>query len=218
MSEVLIATETVLLVLLSGLVLALLRSHAEILRRLEALGDGAAVPKPARRAGGTSAAPVAGTSPAGDALLLAFEPGGPESLLAFLSSGCASCRHLLETLPGAPRALPGIERLIVVTKGAEEEIPARFRDVAAAGLVVMSSQAWERYSVPGSPYFVHVDGTTGTVVGEGSAPTWERVASLLGDASDDARGGRDAPHRVDAELAEAGLEAGDPSLYPSRSG
>ena len=34
-------------------------------------------------------------------------------------------------------------------------------------LVVMSSEAWDAYGVPGSPYFVYIDGATGSIVGEG---------------------------------------------------
>ena len=40
------------------------------------------------------------------------------------------------------------------------------------------------FGVPGSPYFVYVDGT-GRIVGEGSAATWPAVATLMGQAQSD---------------------------------
>jgi hypothetical protein len=40
--------------------------------------------------------------------------------------------------------------------------------------------------VPGSPYFVLVDGPAGRVAGEGTSDRWEQMASLLGQAVEDA--------------------------------
>jgi hypothetical protein len=72
--------------------------------------------------------------------------------------------------------------------------------------------------VPGSPYFVHVNATTGRVAGEGTAATWEQVVSLVSRAAADARrarvGGR-GEERIDEELTAAGILPGDPSLYPA---
>ena len=82
---------------------------------------------------------------------------------------------------------------MVVTHGAERERPARLRKLAAPGIpVVMSSQAWRDYSVPGAPYFVLVDGS---IRGEGAAASWAALSSLVGDAIEDAResGGRLGP-------------------------
>ena len=50
----------------------------------------------------------------------------------------------------------------------------------------MSSQAWTDYAPPAVPYFVYVDGD-GTVGGEGSAASWDRVADLLRRARNDTR-------------------------------
>jgi hypothetical protein len=44
--------------------------------------------------------------------------------------------------------------------------------------VVMSSEAWDDYEVPGSPYFLLVDGTPATVVAEGEASTWDAVQRI----------------------------------------
>ena len=74
-----ISVETVLLVILLVLVAGLLRSHAEILRRLE---DRPGAPGPARprrrghsdrrRPGAPGAPPIAGPTPDGDAISLDF--------------------------------------------------------------------------------------------------------------------------------------------------
>ena len=50
---------------------------------------------------------------------------------------------------------------------------------------VMSSEAWDAYGIPMSPYFVLVDGTRG-VIGEGAAASWAQVIDLLGKAAADA--------------------------------
>jgi hypothetical protein len=215
--DLLVATETLLLCLLGLLVLGLLRSHAEILRRLETGAGASAIPPPAARIAGRPARDVAGLTPSGDARSYALHPGSPDTLLAFLSSGCSSCANLLE---GLRRNLEvaSTTRLIVVAKDPAEEHAARFEPVAANAHVVMSSRAWADYAVPGSPYFAYVDGRTGTVVGEGSAPTWERVQSLLADALEDASTVRgDSPSRITEELRAAGVDADDPTLYPSRA-
>src|SRR5207249_1185681 len=95
------------------------------------------------------------------------------TLLAFLSSGCTTCRSLWEALAedDGP-ALPDRSRLVVVTLGPDEESPARLRRMAPAHTpVVMSSDAWHDYRVPGAPYFIWVDGA-GRVLGEGSSRSW----------------------------------------------
>jgi hypothetical protein len=68
----------------------------------------------------------------------------------------------------------------------------------------MSSQAWEDYGVPGTPYFVLVEG--GAIQGEGVATTWDALASLVGDAIEEQRG-------VEQRLAAAGIGPDHPSLF-----
>ncbi len=60
----------------------------------------------------------------------------------------------------------------------------------------MSTQAWEDYGMPGSPYFVLVDGAAGRVAGEGSATSWQQVVRLCGDASADRGAARRAAPRT----------------------
>jgi hypothetical protein len=198
----LVSVETVLLVLLVVLVAALLRSHAEILRRLGPEGD-PGVPAPPERIRTDTAAPeLAGVTPTGDAVKLAFR--GTPTLLAFLSSGCTSCGAFWEKL-GDSRPAPEL-RTVIVTRGTDREQVAKLRRLAPDDVpVVMSSQAWRDYAVPGTPYFVLVEDSA--IRGEGVATTWSALASLVGDAIEDERG-------LDERLAAAGVGPDHPSLYP----
>ena len=159
----LVSVETVLLVILVVLVAGLLRSHAEILRRLGPPGSepdfaDAGVPTSAapRRASGTPAAPIAGVTPGGDAIALDLSaPGAGDAPRLPLQR----LLHLRGLLGRAGRAqLPAGVEAVVVTHGSERERPAAPAQLAADGVpVIMSSQAWIDYEVPGSPYFVLVD-------------------------------------------------------------
>jgi hypothetical protein len=219
-----VSVETVLLVLLIVLVVGLLRSHAEILRRLGPPGaDSARIPDTlsppnataAVRSAGTLPPAIAGLSPDGDALALDLAGAvGAPTLLAFLTGGCTTCAGFWDTL-AEPR-LPAGVRTVIVTHSAERESPSRIRKLAPARIpVVMSSAAWQEYAVPGAPYFVLVDGV---VRGEGVATTWEALASLVTDAIEDQRGsGTESRGRhIDRVFAAAGIGPEDPSLYPGR--
>ena len=109
--------------------------------------------------------------------------------------------------------LPDDVRLVVVTKdGAEESISVLQRLAPAGVPVVLSSAGWVDYQVPGSPYFVLVDGTEGRVRGEGTGAHWDQVKNLLRQADDDASdSSREV--RIDRELLAHGIAPGDPSLY-----
>lgn len=215
MTDVLVGAETLLLVLVSLFLVALLRSHAEILRRLELIDGTSALPQPREARGAVRPAPdLLGTTPDGGARRISLRPGGPDTLLAFLSTGCSTCGRLLDALESSSPPLPPATRLVVVTKDREVERVRRLRAASGAVEVVMSSAAWTDYGAPGSPFFVHVDGATGTVAGEGSAGTWEQVADLLTDALDDHRDAVAAP-RIDATLEAAGIGPGHASLHPA---
>ena len=155
------------------------------------------------------------------------------TLIAFLSSGCATCAGFWRDLHRPDRlALPAHTRLIVVTKGPDMEVPAEVAAQSPPNLpVVMSTEAWSDYEVPGSPFFVMVDGSSGRRIGEGVANSVQQVADLVRRSQTDAGGyppaasrsraaaeGLDGPERErdnDRELAAAGILPGDPSLYPS---
>ena len=245
---VLVVALLVAVALLGVLVVGLLRSHAEILRQLHELGagredtaPGAAAARPADApfevrddvlppAGvvGTQAHDLVGLTPAEETALVSVVGTEHDTLLAFLSSGCSTCQDFWDVF-GSPRdlGLPPGTRLVVVTRGPEAESESTVRRLAPDRLpVLMSTEAWEEYGVPGSPYFVLVDGAAGRVAGEGSASAWEQVVRLCRDASSDraasiarhraAGDTGDGPHRearADRELAAAGIVPGDASLY-----
>ena len=251
----LVAAQTVVLILMAVLVAGLLRSHAETLRRLpaepgeEPEGQDGGPPElqivspPEREEDDFPAIDVAGATLEGDAMKVSLSAGAPHTLLAFLSSGCLTCANFWHALrPDAREALPGYARPIIVTKDSAYESPSKLRELAPADIpLVMSSTAWEDYSVPVAPYFVYV-GEDGQVLGEGAAENWAQITSLFRDAlldleeserTDTAVGepaeGRSAPagsrarparagERLDDEdetLEAAGVRPGHPSLYPA---
>lgn len=222
--SILIAVETLVLVLLTLLVAGLLRSHAEILRRIGETGGTSrteASELPPGRDHATPAMDVVGTTPRGDAVKVAVTGARENTLLAFLSTGCLPCVPLWESLSSSnPPVLPDRTRLVLLTKDPSHESTSKLRALAPKGtLVVMSSAAWEHYGVKGSPYFIYVDGPSGHVHSEGTAGSWEQALSLLQDALLDAIPGREGDgsaeriRRADTELAVAGIHPGHPSLW-----
>lgn len=230
MIAVLLLIETALLALVVVFVVGLLRSHAEILRRLAAVegdgADGGTVPE--RMVGAsTDAFDIVGETLAGDSVKVRLGPGSPTTLLAFLSSGCAACGPLWESLQRDSR-VPAGARLVIVVKGPAEESATRLRELAPrAREVLMSTEAWRDYSIPGSPHFVLVDGGSGQVAGRGTAASWEQIVSMVEQAVSDtshsatetapsrARTTSERAGRAEQALAAAGITAGHPSLYPA---
>jgi hypothetical protein len=231
----LIVVEAVAIVLLALLVVGLLRSHAEILRQLHELGVGrdespgstSVDLRPRTGAGSAPAHDLAGSTPRGEAVAVGVAGAEHDTLLAFLSSGCLTCAGFWDALRQERElGLPAGSRVVIVTKGSGEESESAIEALSPPGIaVVMSTQAWLEYEVPGAPYFVHVDGPSGRSVGEGTAVTWDQVVGLAARAADD-RMARRAPAtdrdsdrsreaRIDEELMAAGVHPGDPSLYPT---
>jgi hypothetical protein len=194
-------------------------------------------PLPGERSS-TSAPTIAGVTPTGDALAIAVSGNDQVTLIAFLSSGCATCAGFWEAFQTPEHlGLPDGIRLVVVTKGPEMEIAGEVQAKAHSRLqVLMSTDAWGDYEVPGSPFFVLVDGSAGRRIGEGVANHFSQVAELVRRAQVDTQafgigtrsegaspsrafaGGLDGPAREsanDQELRAAGILPGDPSLYPS---
>jgi hypothetical protein len=243
----LVVAVTFVVLLLGVLVAGLLRSHADILRSLHELGVGVgdpasgfepssarndAQPIPTWSETSTPSRPaptVTGVTPTGDARAIAVNNTDAFTLLAFLSSGCATCASFWETLQ-TPESLelPQGTRVAIVTKGPDREIPAEVARITTGRVpVVMSTEAWLEYEVPGSPFFVLVDGTSGSTVGQGVAPHIEQLLDLIRRAEHD-RGQHRRSHRrpsthrngpereadADEVLQMAGIRPGDPSLYP----
>ena len=246
----LVVLEGLVIVVLAVLVVGLLRSHAEILRALHELGasvyaDDEAVgsvdspvpfrtrpgiPDP-RPAAGDQVHDVMGSLPEGGASRVAVVGTGGLTLLAFLSSGCSTCRNFWTAFADPEQRQPvGLEqvRIVVVTKGPEAESEASVAALAPPGVAtLMSSAAWVDYEVPVAPYFILVDGTSDSVVGEGAAGSWDQVQSLLAQAMADGgvtvAGGRSSVDRrraadreaeADQALLDAGIGPGHTSLYP----
>lgn len=254
----LVVVSTFAVLVLGILVAGLLRSHADILRSLHELGVGVGDPSldPSAAVGTTEptavAAPtalpptaaqspplgpaptVAGQTPTGDARAISVTNSDGLTLLAFLSSGCATCAGFWDALQQPGRlSLPAPTRAVIVTKGPDREVPSEVRARATGQIpVVMSTEAWVDYQVPGSPFFVLVDGATGTKVGQGVASHVGQLAELVRRAEHDRGGGADTgrgrdrragePHvsgpareaAADDVLRAAGIHPGDPSLYP----
>ncbi len=216
-------------VLVAGVLVAgLLRSHAEILRRLHVLDAGAEGSTPGefgpvdlefpvppgralpRAAGGvlTAATDVEGATPRGEAVRVAVAGTRHDTLLAFLSSGCLTCQTFWQAFASRDGlGLPAEMRLVVVTRSADEESVSRLCELAPPGLpVVLSSEAWGAYEVPVAPYFVQVSGAESRVVGEGAASAWEQVAELVRTSSGD-RAAVSAV-RAQIDLGAAGADGG----------
>jgi hypothetical protein len=222
---VLVACETVLLVLLVLLVAGLLRSHAEILRRLgPPSGEGeegpdARLPSPARRATSTrEGSDIVGVTLEREPVKIGFGEAYPPTLLAFLSTGCDVCESFWKDLRDErrPAELPADIRVVAVTKDPTHESPSRLRSLSPRQTpVVMSSEAWNDYGIPAAPYFVYLEGNN--VLGEGSANGWAQISSLVRDSIEDrafSRGGEARTRDADRALSAAGIGPGHPSLYP----
>lgn len=229
---------------LAVLVAGLLSAYASVLRRLHALDGGttpaaapegpppfrtaAGVPEPAvhRVEGREEWAPatdVVGATLDGELVHVRAVEVPHDTVLTFLSSGCAGCTGFWEELarPGS-WALPAGARLVVVAKDADAESASLLRALCPPGVdLVLSSAAWTDYAVPGSPYVVVVDGRTGRVRGEGSGTSFSQVAGLMAQSLGDLRAAAvrkpaaDARREADVDrvLLEAGIGPGHPSLF-----
>ncbi len=244
----LLIVETVILAVLCVLVAGLLRGYASVLRRLHQLDGGAAaqpgpppfrtdsrIPEPPAtsatriegRAEWAESHDVDGISLHGEIASVRTVGVEHDTILAFLSSNCEGCTGFWHELaePGSWTTPQG-SRLLVVTKGPEDESPSVLSQLCPDGVdLVMSSQAWADFEVPGSPYVVVADGRTGRVKGEGSGTSFSQVGGLIRQSVEDSRhpalGARkpDADRRrerdVDRILLAAGIGPQDPSLYAS---
>lgn len=219
---------------LSVIVFGLLRTHAEILRALDRAGvplEGAkrtdlsspvAVGPGLARSAGSTVADITGSVPGGGPVKVALS-GEHHTLLAFLSSGCRTCQHFWETFRNTELEFPGIDtRLVIVAQDPEHDSVSRLVELAPPGVrVVCSSATWQAFEIPGSPFFTLVDGTDRSVVGSGTATTWDQISGLLGQAIGDAAiaGGEVPPGgftSADQALGAAGIGPGHASLYPNR--
>ncbi len=164
-----VVVEGIVIAVLALLVVGLLRSHAEILKRLHDLGAGLdpdapapaasagarrgpgipghdvqlmpQVPAPPEREGFTGAADIAGLAPDGrEAISIRVAGVGHDTILAFLSSGCLTCQRFWDAFR-KPRklGLPAGTRIVVVTKGPEAESPSTVAGLAPPGITTVLS-------------------------------------------------------------------------------
>jgi hypothetical protein len=214
--------------LLAVLVAGLLRSHAEILKALHELGAGLELDKggpvpvtiegvtaPRASSGRVVPTQISGSTLDGDVVALSLL--GQDTLIAFLSSGCTTCQEFWKAFRSDP-PLPSGARLVVVTKGPEQESASALLERRPTAVpLLQSDETWEGFEVPGSPYFAYVD-ATGRLVGEGSGASWPQVLDLMQQSRADALlrtkgSGRVRQGRDEQVLADAGIEPGHPSLY-----
>lgn len=169
---------------------------------------------------------LAGLTPGGDAVAVSLSGGRTPTLLAFMSSGCSTCRPFWQAFSREFELPTPDTRTVIVTRGPEAESPGELTHLAPPHLVtLMSTEVWDAFRVPMTPYFLLAD-PDGNVVGEGSASTWRHLLGLLRQSMRDAPraanaaspvhlGTRERAHFTDDELRRAGIEPGDPSLYHS---
>jgi len=231
----LVIIETAAVVLLGVLVVSLLHSYAVSLRQLESLSaaDGgpgqpggagpripngsadASVSTPGGRGGPPANAPdVAGVTPAGEEIVVSPSGKGGHTLLAFLTSGWGSSATFWQALADPARlGLPPDVQVVVVTKGPESERPGALVGRLGPDVpVVMSTGTWGDYEVPGSPYFVLVDGNAGRRVGGGAARRIDQVADLVRRAE-----GGSAPRARRPRPTGSGPAAGRDRTGPAES-
>ena len=128
---------------------------------------------------------VRGADPEGQPTLIPLEATAQPTLLAFLSTSCGICVGLWERLRAGElqQEAPGIVP-VVVTKDAAQEDGDRIRTLASAEVpVVLSSEAWDDYEVPGSPYVMVISAAPGSVTTEGSVATWQDVVRMARSAT-----------------------------------
>jgi hypothetical protein len=228
MTSAILVVQTLAILLLTIFVLSLLKVYAELSSTVRRLANNDShlgtqplsplVPRPRDEL--SAAEDIVGTDVEGRVLKIGINGRDERTLIAFLSTGCLTCKTFWEAIGDRENRSRFGGRILVVTRGEEAESPSSVRKLTPAGVQsVMSTSAWESYDVPGSPYFVHVDGSNRQVIGAGSATSWDQVLSLMEQAKED--GGEVARRTAlasqlgddDAALIESGLLPDDPSLW-----
>jgi hypothetical protein len=197
--------EIVGLGLLAALCVGLLRTNASLTRRVDALEIAAERTRRRQSAGSRTETSqestmessvgggaddddegglvsLDGTSPDGRPLSVDLQGDDPQ-LIAFLSTSCGICTSLWERMQSGALAAESPQlRSVVVTKSASLEDTDRVQELTGAGDVptVMSTQAWEDYEIPGSPYFLLVGGDPRDVIGEGPVSGWADLSAIVG--------------------------------------
>jgi len=229
---ILVSIETILLGFALLLIAGLLRSHAEILRRLP-LEPSSVIDSALQGVNSRSSDPpssnvvvamdISGVDLDGRETSVVVSGRSRHLLLGFLTSGCGLCQDFWQALKSGEARVPESVDLALITKDREDESLSKLRSQAPVGVpIVMSTAGWEAHNIPVNPYFVLVDGSSGRILGEGAARAWDQVVSLLQDAIEEFGGTSTVPTKnlpswregdVDAILAAAGIGPNHPSLY-----
>jgi len=178
-----VVAEAVAIGILTLLVSGLLRTQARIVAALRQLQPPPGVTTGAHGAweGGAKQGAVApevwGVDLDGRAVHVTTDQ---HRVLAFLTSGCASCGWWWQQLASAgPTMVPG---LVVVTPDPQTDAPEDIRALWRPGLtVVMSSDAWEHYGVRAGSSFVVIGDDR--IQAAGTAADWDGLVALLSAAS-----------------------------------
>lgn len=126
---------------------------------------------------------VTGLAPDGESVTLGLEHVTVPTLLAFLSTSCGICTSIWERLrDGALMAEEPAMQCVVVAKDPDREDVHRVRQLSptdGSARVVMSSEAWDDYEVPGSPYLLLLTGSPATILAESAVSSWDDVVALV---------------------------------------
>jgi hypothetical protein len=125
---------------------------------------------------------ITGLTPSGTTIDICVGDRLGRVLLAFLTTDCDGCQAFWDGLRGRETlGLPADVSIVAVTRG-PGSLPAADVAISAHGLapesVVMSDQAWIDYGVTGYPFFVLIDATTRSVVGETVGFGWTDVIGM----------------------------------------
>jgi hypothetical protein len=131
------------------------------------------------------AADLLGEDPGGHPVAVRIGEHARPLLLCFLQTRCDGCHEFWLGLADPPgEDWPDGLSLVAVTRGpgtVDRSEVARLAAGAGAGAVsvVMSDQAWDDYRITGYPFFVLVDPSPGTVVGETVGFGWSDVRAMV---------------------------------------
>ncbi len=162
----------------SGIVPAAPLSDPEFLAGLRPIPAGGLGPQISR-----PAPDIDGVDPTGRPIGIRIDDFSGLILVAFLHLNCDGCDEFWRGFGDRSRAeLPSAASAVIVTKGPGSVDPGEITSVAA-GIsripVIMSDEAWTGYRVLGYPFFVLVDPSTRSVIGETVGFGWSDVVSMI---------------------------------------
>ncbi len=162
---ILVGLLAVAVALLAVIVFGLLRTHAEILRALAGLGvqldedsnvESRSVAQPTSVSSVTTpsmAHDIVGVTPSGSSTKVGVAGTGHTTLLAFISSGCRTCKPFWDAFADPSLSLPGSgTRLVLVGQDRIHESDSTFDALVPGGIkAVMSTAAWQTTKYQGHP-------------------------------------------------------------------